>query len=63
MTLTIRRTAKKSGRCVCFRHAILIALSGNDVGEEIDVFGLTGNDMMNTICYFCDKEKETNNVG
>jgi heterodisulfide reductase subunit B len=53
MTLQIRRLTRK-GVVVCFNHAILRALAGENVYEEIDFFHNSGNDMRSTSCQDCE---------
>jgi hypothetical protein len=64
MELSIRRTTS-DGIVVCFKHAVLRAIEGEDISEEVDVFNQSDNDFRSTTCQDChpvtmeDIEEET----
>ncbi len=50
--LSIRRTTV-DGKVVCFKHAVIRAIEGEIITEEVDEFNKSDCDFRSTSCYDC----------
>lgn len=57
ISLSVRYSMRKSGRVLCFKHAVIEAMKGTDIEVEVDEFGLSGNDMRDLVCGQCIDEE------
>lgn len=53
----VKYYSEKIDGYLCFRHAVLRALQGDDIEPEIDEFGADGLDMRDTHCHDCRVKK------